>query len=118
MALIDYNAPYKTKNVALANSSKTDILTCDDAHILYVLAVNVCASAGASGTADILHYDGTTEYTLRYHGVVPAAGSYEVEFRPLVLRPTHVLRVTGAAAQHVSVSYIERAKSDPTGVRL
>lgn len=118
MSSVEVRAPYKSAGVALSGASKTNILTCPTDFIYVITGLNICASAGAAGTADVIRYDGTTEYYLRYQSVVPAAGSLDIEFRPIVLLAGHVLRVRGAAAQHVDVSYMEYPKVMPTAVQI
>ena len=106
------NTRYRTVGVALANGSKTDVFTAGTGTYCEVISVTVCASAGAAGTATLAWYDlsGTTEYVQAYQATVPAAGNVQFECFPLHLEPGDIVRVTGAAAQHVTITVLETGK--------
>lgn len=118
MSSVEARAPYKSAGVILTNTNKTDALTCQPGFTDVITGLNVCMISGGPGTIDVIRYDGTTEYYLRKAAVVPAAGSLDIEFRPIVLREGHILRVQGAANQHVDVSYMEYPKVMPTAVQI
>ena len=116
MSSVEKDAFYEFAGSKPSSTTKTDVLTCPSAGGMWyiVTGINICASDGSAGTADVFWYDGSVEYTLRKASVVPAAGSLDIEFRPLVLRASHILRVTPSAAnQHVTVSYLV---GRPTGI--
>ena len=114
MSTVLPNVRYRTVGVALANGSKTNVYTAGsgaatEKTYAEIISVTVCASAGSAGTATLAWYDlsGTTEYVQAYQATVPAAGNVQFECFPLHLEPGDILRVTGAAAQHVTISMIE-----------
>jgi len=118
MSSVEVLAPYRSAGTALANGSKTDVLTCTNDFVLIVTGINICITTGVASAADIIRYDGTTEIYLRKAAVVPAAGSLDIEFRPIVLRGGQALRVAGAASQYVDVSYMEYPKVMPKAVQI
>lgn len=111
MSSVERETHYEFAGSKPASTIKTDVLTCPSptgGGIWYTITgLNICASDGNAGTADVFFFDGTVEYTLRKAAVVPAAGSIDIEFRPVVLTSGQKLRVTPSVAnQHVTVSYI------------
>ena len=117
MASIELRGHYECVGSKPASTTKTDVLTCPSAGgVWYIVArINICASGGAAGTADVFQYDskGAVEYQIQKDAVVPAAGSLSLNDLQIVLLGGDILRVTpSAAAQHVMVYYMV-GRSDP-----
>ena len=116
MSSVEAKAHYESASVLLTDANITNVLTCPAAGGTWyvVTGLNICASTGSVGTADVIRYDAALTRTiyLRYQSVVPAAGSLDLEFRPIVLRANDILKVRGANLQHVDVSYMV-GRSDP-----
>lgn len=112
MASVETDGHYETAGGKPSSATKTDVLTCPVAGGMWytLTGINICASDGSAGTADILVYDATAavEYAFRKGVTVPAAGALAItDVGPLVLKAGDVLRVTPSAAnQHVLVSYM------------
>lgn len=119
MASLEVGGNYQSKFAAPA-ASKTDILTGDTGHWYLVDRINICASDGSAGTADIIHYDltSTTEFTLKKAAVIPAADSYSWIDVGIVLKPGDILRITPSrTGQHVRVFYMVSSRS-PQSARV
>lgn len=103
------NTRYRTVFYALTNGTKTDVYTVPTGVWAEIINVNVCASAGAAGTCTIASYDlsATTEYVYTYQDAVPAAGSLDIPCYPIHLEAGDILRATGAAGQHLTITMIE-----------
>lgn len=117
MASVEIGAHYENAGSKPASATKTDVLTCPSAGgIWYIVArINICASDGVAGTADIFQYDssGAVEYQLRKDAAVPAAGALMLTDQQIVLLGGDILRVTPSAAnQHVMVHYMV-GRGDP-----
>ena len=106
------NTRYRTVGAVLANSSKTDVYTAGPGVYAEIVSIIVCASAGAAGVCTIHWYDVslTTEYAYSFGDTVPAAGALDIPCYPLHFEPGDILRVTGEAAQHVTITMIEAGK--------
>lgn len=119
MASLEVGAHYESVFATPSSTVKTDVLTGRSGHWYFVDRINICASAGSAGTADIFYYNGTTEYTLKKAAVVPAADSYVWVDVGIVLNPGDILRVTPSnAGQHVRVFSMVSRKGDPKSARL
>ena|SRR3990167_3161797 len=117
MASIEVKGHYENKGTKPASTVKTDVLTCPSAGGMWfvVVRINICASDGSAGTADVFQYDsaGAVEYQLQKNAVIPAAGSLSLGDLQIVLLDGDILRVTPSAAnQHVMVYYMV-GRSDP-----
>lgn len=120
MASLEVGGHYENVLAAPA-AAKTSILTCPVGHWYLVDRINIAASGGGAGTADILHYvaANTTEYTLKKAAVVPSADSYSWIDMGTVLQPGDILKVTpNTTGMHVRVFYMVIRKGDPKGARL
>jgi len=121
MASLEVNAHYENVLSAPSSGVKTSILTCPAGHWYFVDRINVCASDGSAGTADVFHYvaASTTEYTLKKAAVIPAADSYAWVDVGTVLQPGDIIKVTPSrAGQHVRIFYMVSRKGDPRSARL
>ena len=121
MASIEIGGHYENVGAKPASATKTDVLTCPAAGWLWyvIVGINICASDGVAGTADVFRYDGAVEYQEQKNAVVPAAGSLCLTDLQIVLLAGGILRVTPSAAnQHVSVYYMvgRPGMSDRIGV--
>lgn len=120
MASLEVGAHYESV-FAAPGATKTSILTGPAGHWYMVDRINICASGGSAGTADILHYDAAsaTEFTLKKAAVVPSADSYSWIDVGIVLKPGDILKITpSGTGQHVRVFYMVARKGDPKGARL
>jgi hypothetical protein len=119
MASLEVGGNYQSVFVAPA-ASKTDVLTGETGHWYLVDRINICASDGSAGTADIIHYDAksTTEFTLKKAAVIPAADSYSWIDVGVVLKPGDILRITPSrTGQHVRVFFMSVTRS-PQAARI
>ncbi len=107
-------ANYETEPTALANANKTDVCTVPAGFWYDVINVRIVPSTGtAAGTATLHWYDDSaaTEYVLIYQEPVEPATPFKEDFEPLHLEAADILRVTGAANQHVFVTYLRGSRA-------